>query len=163
MDHAAVAKNGVRFTLILLKRILLSVRHIRLIISLIVVKMFSLFVNLLGVFQVVYRSNSGWVPNNYKSNDRIYLNRHSYFQERNFHYFNGNGHSGFLENVSKRFIDKASPSDPEKREIFWMQTLKTIIPRNLNVFVSSGWPNIDCHKFSVIAFFTFGTRSSCKD
>ena len=111
--------------------------------------------------QIVDEFRNKW--SNYKSNDRKYLNRHWYFQECNFPHFNCDGHSGFLENVSKIFIDKASPSDPEKRESFWMQTLKTIVPRNLNVLVSSGWPNIDCHKFSVIAFFTFGTRSSCKD
>ena len=31
-------------------------------------------------------------------------------------------------NISITFIDKADPSDPEKRENNWIETLKTMVP-----------------------------------
>ena len=90
---------------------------------------------------------------------RKYLNR----QHLNiFEHFNVDGHSGFLENVSITFIDKTDPSNPEKQENYWIQTLKTIVPCGLNVLGNSGWSNLGCYKCSVIGIFTFGTRSPCE-
>ena len=66
--------------------------------------------------------------NNYKSNDRKYLNKQPCFQEHIFEHFNGDGHSGFLENVSITFTDKTDPSDTGKRENYWIQTFKTMVP-----------------------------------
>ena len=48
-------------------------------------------------------------------------------------HFNGDSHSGFLENFSITLTDKTDPSDPEKRENYWIQTLKTMVPWGLNV------------------------------
>ena len=76
--------------------------------------------------------------NNYKSNDREYLTRQPCFQEHVFEHFNGDGHSGFLENVSIIFIDKTDPSNPEKRENYWIQTLTIMVPWGLNVLGNSG-------------------------
>ena len=75
--------------------------------------------------------------NNYKSNGRKYLNRQPCFQENIFEHFNIDGHSGLLENDSITFIDKTDPSDPEKRENNWIQTLKTMVPWGLNVLGNS--------------------------
>ena len=83
------------------------------------------------VGQTVDEFRNRW--NNYKSNDRKYLNRQPCFQEHIFEYFNGDGRSGFLENVSITSIDKNNPSNPEKRENYWIQTLKTMVPWSLNV------------------------------
>ena len=39
----------------------------------------------------------------------------------------------FEEDVSICLIDKTDPSDPYKREYYWMRTLKTIAPFGLNI------------------------------
>ena len=78
------------------------------------------------VGQMVDEFQNRW--NNYKFNGRKYLSRQACFQEHFFEHFNGDGHSVFLENVSITFIDKTDPSDPEKRENYWIQTLKTMVP-----------------------------------
>ena len=36
------------------------------------------------------------------------------------------GHQSFEENVSICLIDKADPSDPPKRDYYWMRTLKVV-------------------------------------
>ena len=45
-------------------------------------------------------------------------------------------HTGFLENVSVIFIDKADSQNPEKRENYWIQTLKSMVPWGLNILNS---------------------------
>ena len=40
---------------------------------------------------------------------------------------------GFLNDVSITFIDKTDPSDPLRREDYWRQTLKTMVPYGLNI------------------------------
>ena len=42
-------------------------------------------------------------------------------------------HKGFLEDVEVRLIDKTQGSDPTKREYYWMRTLKTLYPDDLNI------------------------------
>ena len=37
-------------------------------------------------------------------------------QEHIFEHFNSEGHTGFLENISFKFIGKADSQNPEKRE-----------------------------------------------
>ena len=71
--------------------------------------------------------------NNYKRNDKKYLRGQSCFQQHIFEHFNNPGHKGFLEDVSVTFIDKTDPSDPEKREDYWIQTLETAAPWGLNI------------------------------
>ena len=88
------------------------------------------------VGQTVDEFRNRW--NNYKSNDRKYLNRQPCFQEHIFEHVNGDGHSGLLENVSITFIDKTVPSNPGKRENYWIQALKTIVHWGLNVLENSG-------------------------
>ena len=43
-----------------------------------------------------------------------------------FEHFNSQDHTDFLENVSVTFIDKTDSLNPEKRENYWIHTLKTI-------------------------------------
>ena len=88
------------------------------------------------VGQTVDEFRNRW--NNYKSNDRKYLNRPLCFQEHIFEHFNGDGHSGFSEKISITFIDKTDPLSPEKLENYWIQKLKTMVPWGLNVSENSG-------------------------
>ena len=88
------------------------------------------------VGQTVDEFRNRW--NNYKSNDRRFLNEQFCFQEHIFEHFNSEGHSRFLENVSITFIDKTDPSDPEKRENYWIHILKTMVPWGLNIIGNSG-------------------------
>ena len=50
-----------------------------------------------------------------------------------YEHFNLPGHSGFLNDVSVTLIDKTDPKDPTKRQDFWIQTLKTKAPLELNI------------------------------
>ena len=54
-------------------------------------------------------------------------------QRHLYEHFNLPGHSGFLNEVSVTFIDKTGPKDPTKRQDFWIQTLKTKAPLELNI------------------------------
>ena len=86
------------------------------------------------VGQTVDIFRSRW--NNYKSNDRKYLVGDPCMQEHIFEHFNSEGHTGFLENVSVTFIDKTDSQNPEKRENYWIHTLKTMVPWGLNILNS---------------------------
>ena len=54
-------------------------------------------------------------------------------QEHLYRHFSSPGHRGFLNDVSVILIDKTDGSDPKKREDYWMKTLKTIAPYDLNI------------------------------
>ena len=41
--------------------------------------------------------------------------------------------TGFLNDISVTLIDKTDPTDPTKREDYWIHTLKTKAPLGLNV------------------------------
>ena len=41
-------------------------------------------------------------------------------------------HNGLLQDVEISFIDKNDPSDPLKREKFWIDTVETFSPKGLN-------------------------------
>ena len=71
--------------------------------------------------------------NNYKSNDRKFVQNHACMQEHLFKHFNSNEHDGFLKNVSIILIDKTDGKDPKKREYYWQRTLKTYAPFGLNI------------------------------
>ena len=58
-------------------------------------------------------------------------------QEHILDHFKSEIHTGFLENVSVTFIDKADSQNPEKREHFWIHTLKTMVPWGLNILTVS--------------------------
>ena len=49
-----------------------------------------------------------------------------------FAHFRTAGQSGFINDTELRFIDKTDPSDPTRREDFWIDTLKTRYPRGFN-------------------------------
>ena len=53
-------------------------------------------------------------------------------QEHLYKHFESECHSGFCDDVSAILIDKTDGSNANKREIYWMQTLKTIAPYSLN-------------------------------
>ena len=57
-------------------------------------------------------------------------------QEHIFEHFNSEGHTGFLENVSVTFIDKTDLQNSEKRENYWIHTLKAMVPWGLNILDS---------------------------
>ena len=82
------------------------------------------------VGQTVYSFCSRW--SNYKSNDRKYLASEICIEEYIFEHFNSEGHTGFLENVSVKFIDKTDSQISEKRENYEIHILKTMIPWSLN-------------------------------
>ena len=71
--------------------------------------------------------------NNYKSNDRKFQRLEPCMQEHLFSHFSMAGHNGFLNDVSITFIDKTDPTDPLRREDYWRQTLKTMVPYGLNI------------------------------
>ena len=54
-------------------------------------------------------------------------------QEHLFSHFSMAGPGGFLSDVSITFIDKTDLSDPLRREDYWRQTLKTMVPHGLNI------------------------------
>ena len=54
-------------------------------------------------------------------------------QRHLYEHFNLPGHSGFLNDVLVTLIDKTDPKDPTKRQDFWIQTLKTKAPLELNI------------------------------
>ena len=49
------------------------------------------------------------------SNNRKHQLLESHIQEHLFQHFIGEGHQGFLEDMSITFIDKTDPSEPLKR------------------------------------------------
>ena len=68
--------------------------------------------------------------NNYRSNDTKFQRLEPCMQEHLF--------SHFLY-VSITFIDKTDPPDPLRREDYWRQTLKTMVPYGLNIEDSVWW------------------------
>ena len=54
-------------------------------------------------------------------------------QEHLFSHFLMADHDEFLSDVSITFIDKTDPFDPLRREYYWRQTLKTMVPYKLNI------------------------------
>ena len=54
-------------------------------------------------------------------------------QELLFSHFSIAGHDRFLNDVSITLIDNIDPPDPLRREDYWRQTLKTMVPFGLNI------------------------------
>ena len=71
--------------------------------------------------------------NNYKDNARKFERGEQCMQRHLYKHFNLPDHSGFLNDVSVTLIDKTDPTDPTKREDYWIHTLKTKAPLGLNV------------------------------
>ena len=70
--------------------------------------------------------------NNYKESDRKFLRGEEIKQKSLHEHFLSDSHQSFEEDVSISLIDKTDPSDPHKREYYWLRTLKTIAPFGLN-------------------------------
>ena len=66
--------------------------------------------------------------NNYKDNARKFERGEQCMQRHLYEHFNLPDHSGFLNDVSVTLIDKTDPTDPTKREDYWIHTLKTNAP-----------------------------------
>ena len=62
--------------------------------------------------------------NNYKESDRKFLRGEEIKQKSLYGHFLSDSHQSFEEDVSICLIDKTDPSDPHKREYYWMRTLK---------------------------------------
>ena len=71
--------------------------------------------------------------NNYKCNERKFQGKEPCMQEHLFKHFSLPNHNGFLEDADITFIDKTDPSNPLKRENFWIETLRTMVPNGLNI------------------------------
>ena len=54
-------------------------------------------------------------------------------QEHLFEDFKSKSHSSFLGNVSVTLIDRTNGKDLKRRENYWMRTLKTCAPFELNI------------------------------
>ena len=70
--------------------------------------------------------------NNYKDINWKSLRGEDYKQAGFFAHFQTAGHSGFINDTKIRFIDKTDPCDPNRREDFWIDTLQTCYPQELN-------------------------------
>ena len=71
--------------------------------------------------------------NNYKMNNRNFLNGQTCLQRHLFEHFASEGHCSFLEDAAIIFIDKTDPKDPNRQEHYWRHTLKTMAPLGFNV------------------------------
>ena len=71
--------------------------------------------------------------NNYKESDRKFLASEQIKQKSLHEHFLSDGHQSFEEVVTICLTDKIDPSDPHKREHYWMRTFKTIAPFQLNI------------------------------
>ena len=72
--------------------------------------------------------------NNYKDNNRKSLRGEDHKQAGFFAHFQTAGHSGFINDAKIRLIDKTDPSDPTRREDFWIDTLKTRYPQGVKPY-----------------------------
>ena len=68
--------------------------------------------------------------NNNKMNDR---KGQTCMQQHWFEHFATEGHCSFLEDVTIIFIGKTDPKDLNRREHYWRDTRKTMVPLGLNV------------------------------
>ena len=71
--------------------------------------------------------------NNYKMNNRNFLNGQTCLQRHLFEHFASEGHCSFLEDAAIIFIDKTDPKDPNRQEHYWRHTFETMAPLGLNV------------------------------
>ena len=71
--------------------------------------------------------------NNYKYKKKSFTRREKCIKEHLYKYFESEGHTEFLDDVSITLIDKIDGSNPTKRENYWMQTLKAYAPYGLNI------------------------------
>ena len=69
---------------------------------------------------------------NGETNDEFRYSWNNYKQAGFFAHFQTAGHSGFINDTETRFTDKTDPSDPTRRDDFWIHTLKTRYPQGLN-------------------------------
>ena len=54
-------------------------------------------------------------------------------QKHLYEHFDLPGHTGFLKDVRVTLIDKTDPRNPTEREDYSIHTLKTKVPRGLNM------------------------------
>lgn len=80
--------------------------------------------------KTVDRFRLRWNKN--KESDRNFLRDKELKQKILLEHFLRDGHQSFEEDISTCLIDKTDPSDPHKRQYYWMRTLKTIGPFGLN-------------------------------
>ena len=71
--------------------------------------------------------------NNYKACHRRACRGAEVPQKHLHEQFMGKTHQGLENNVEITLIDKTDPSDPTRREDFWIRTLGTMAPKALNM------------------------------
>ena len=54
-------------------------------------------------------------------------------QKHLYEHFDLPGYTGFLKDTTVTLIDKKNPRNPTERENYWIHTLKTKAPRDLNM------------------------------
>ena len=92
--------------------------------------------------------------NNYKSNDRKFQRLEPCMQEHLA------GHDGFLNDVSITFIDKTHPSVSLRREDYWRQTLKEMLPYGFDIEDSVWWVSL-CLLFYMVTSVIYTVMSAC--
>ena len=70
--------------------------------------------------------------NNYNFSQTIVSEGGTPKQNNSHQHFLSENHHGPLKDCEVRLIDKTDPSDPTRKEFFWMQKLKTLAPLGLN-------------------------------
>ena len=82
------------------------------------------------VGQTVDHFNMRW--NNYKKDNRKALRGEHHMQAFFHSHFSEEGHYGFEEDCEITIIDKTDPSQPLRRESYWRDRLRTLLPDGLN-------------------------------
>ena len=70
--------------------------------------------------------------NNYKHSNQNSLKREDQNQGDFFAHFETAGNSGFINDTEIRIIEKTDPSEPTRREDFWIDILKTRYHQDFN-------------------------------
>ena len=84
---------------------------------------------LVGVCTTAWRDR--W--NNYRDNSRKSIQNQPHFQKEVHNHFKLPGHTSMEKDVEVILIDKTDRMFPKKREIFWIDTLRTMTPDGFNV------------------------------
>ena len=75
--------------------------------------------------------------NDYKESDRKFLIGEEIKQKSLHEHFLSDSHQSFKEDVSICLIHKTDPSDPHKREYYWIRTLSTLWTQHQRNILSS--------------------------
>ena len=81
--------------------------------------------------QTTYKFRYRW--NKYKACYRRVCRGAEVPQKHLYEHFMGENHQSLEKDIEITLTDKTDPSDPTKREDFWIHTLGTMAPKGLNM------------------------------